>query len=61
MDHSHTYGWSQRHGVEKFTHSHERGDEPHEHVLRDGGTEVKRTTWTLASEVAAGLHDQPHP
>lgn len=43
--HKHFYGWSERNGTETFTHEHERGNEPHEHVLRDGGVEVKRTMW----------------
>lgn len=51
MSHRHPYGWSLRKhtetgdGTEAFEHEHERGTESHEHVLRDGGVEVKRTIW----------------
>lgn len=51
-EHEHFYGWSWRKhsdtgdGTEMFTHDHERGDEYHRHILKDGdGVEVKRTIW----------------
>lgn len=54
--HQHAYGWSARTGIETFEHTHERGDERHEHVLRDGGTEVKRTWWP-DDDVKCGAQD----
>lgn len=47
-EHSHFYGWSERTGMQSFTHTHNRGGEPHEHILRDGSTEVKRTIFEVS-------------
>ncbi len=44
-DHRHVFGVRGDGTLDDLFHEHRRGLDNHEHVLRDGGTDVARTRW----------------